>query len=77
MTLNDLKKYCNSIEINSIILYVYIYSIIVNKFGCDGGTVFDELNYIIYNVLYNTEFITKTCLIHSELCEIIKKNRKH
>ena len=71
ITFTDLKTHCNPVELNSIILYMYIYSIIANKYGCEGGNAYDTLNYIVHGVLYNEEVITSTCFIHSDLCDII------
>jgi hypothetical protein len=67
----ELKTHCNPVELNSIVLYMYIYSIIVNKYGCEGGNAYDTLNYIVHGVLYNEEVITSTCFIHPDLCDII------
>ena len=72
ITLAEIRQYCNPIELNSIVLYMYIYSIIVNKYGCEGEDPYIAFNYIVDNVLYNEQYLTTQCFIDSDLCEIIK-----
>jgi hypothetical protein len=51
---------------------MYIYSIIVNKYGCDSEDPYIAFKYIVDNVLYNAEYLSRQCFIHPDLCEIIK-----
>jgi len=70
ISLLELRGHCNPIELNSLALYMYIYSIIVNKYGCEGEDTYHVLKFVL-DILYNEEFLTSKCLIHPDLCEII------
>jgi len=72
ISLKEIRQYCNPIELNSLILYMYIYSIFAKKYNCDGEDPYIALEYILDDVLYNEEFLTTQCFIHIELCEIIR-----
>jgi hypothetical protein len=77
ITLLELQQQCQPAEINSLILFMYIYSIIVHKFGCNGAFTYDCYNYLVYNVLYNRDFITTQCFIHPTLCDYIRPRILH
>ena len=72
ISLKEIRQYCKPIELNSLVLYMYIYSIIVNKYGCDGEDPYIAFKYIMDNVLYNEEYLITQCFIDSDLCEIIR-----
>ena len=77
MTLSELQQRCQPSEINSLILFMYIYSIIAHKFGCNGAFTYTCYNYIVYEVLYNRDFLNTQCFIHPTLCDYIRPRILH
>lgn len=51
-----LEDICRPHELNSLILYVFIYKLIIERFGCSGGSVIKSIDYIITK-LYNRNFV--------------------
>ena len=69
---HDLKTKCNDGEYNSLILYMFIYSLIVEKFSCRGGVELPAFNYI-YDIIYDELAINERCEIKQDYCEDIKQ----
>jgi len=70
---DDLEQYCNEIELNSLLLYMFIYNLIVKKFGQDGGYEINCVQYVISKI-YNKNFISRInseCQLKKKYCEII------
>ncbi len=43
---------CSENSFNNLIMYIYIYKIITNKFACSGGFSFQVLTWFIDNIIY-------------------------
>ena len=72
----NLEEKCNNnAELNSLLLYVFIYKLIVQKFGCNFGSTLDSIKYVISKI-YDINFIQiiqKTCEFKEEYCVRIKQ----
>jgi hypothetical protein len=67
----NLEEKCNNnADLNSLLLYIFIYKLIVQKFGCNSGPTLDSIKYVISKI-YDINFIQKiqkTCEFKEEYC---------
>jgi len=43
---------CSENSFNNLIMYIYIYKILTNKFACNGGVSFEVLKWFVDNIIY-------------------------
>lgn len=54
---SKLERKCkNKSELNSLLLYIFIYKLIIQEFGCDGGEIILSIEYVI-SKLYDKTYI--------------------